>query len=567
MRRIAGGTLVILFVAGCGGMAACGTSARGTSSGDASADGAGGVEGGDASPRDGAAGDAPSNDAGTGTDAGDASSPWSFAPTTSVAELTQNDTSACGSDAGPCTTAWTTTHTVTYGSGSSYAGTTRTVEAFWDHPVAAGAQNPGSAKGYVSKVPVGSLLPGAKVPVWIETQNWWGVGSGHITNGEVSSSAQQAASQVADHVSRGFAGQVVDWNGPGIQGDLALPTIRTSAEATKGAYGFAVMIDKEFFEVCGETVACLDQALSYIATTYGTSPAYLKDAGGHPIVFYFVNSYYPTEYALLQQSGVDAGGTSFVMYEPNGFPGNDPPNTIGEYAWVNPSDGTYVSTTGDAGTFATSPDLGFADLSSFFSAASAHASSFAVSEAHKGFDDNLANWSLDRVIDQRCGATWLQTFDHTGSFGGKSTYESTANYLDAGGRLDMVMVDTWDDYEEGTEIETGIDDCLQELDVTLAGSTLTWTPTYGTDPMDSTVTGTEATLDHYDVYLAKQGQTGLMLVSTVACTGSGGTCGHTLDVSTLGVTGGPYVFFVQAVGKPSIVNTLSGASTATYSAP
>jgi hypothetical protein len=278
-----------------------------------------------------------------------------------------------------------------------------------------------------------------------------------------------------------------------------------------------------------------------------------------------VNSYYPTEYALLQQSGVVTSGTTFVMYEPNGFPGSDPPNTIGEYAWVNPSDGTYASTTGDAGTFATSPDFGFADLTSFFSAASAHASSYAVSEAHKGFDDNLANWSLDRIIDQRCGTTWLQTFDHTGSFGGKSTYESTVNYLGGGGHLDMVMVDTWDDYEEGTEIETGIDDCLEKLDVTLAGTTLSWAPTYGTDPMDSTITGSEATLDHYDVYLAKQGQTGLMLLSTLAC--ANGACPHTLDVSKLGVTGGPYVFTVQAVGKPSIVNTLSAATTASYTVP
>jgi len=43
--------------------------------------------------------------------------------------------------------------------GSSYDGQTRTVTGFWDHAVATGAQNAGSARGYVSKVPVSTLLP------------------------------------------------------------------------------------------------------------------------------------------------------------------------------------------------------------------------------------------------------------------------------------------------------------------------------------------------------------------------------------------------------------------------
>jgi hypothetical protein len=43
--------------------------------------------------------------------------------------------------------------------GSSYDGQTRTVTGFWDHAVATSAQNAGSARGYVSKVPVSTLLP------------------------------------------------------------------------------------------------------------------------------------------------------------------------------------------------------------------------------------------------------------------------------------------------------------------------------------------------------------------------------------------------------------------------
>jgi hypothetical protein len=541
-----------LAMAGC---ASHGKNGASTATEDGGSDGSSGAPGDGAPGSDGA-------DARDGAGTGDAG--WSFAPTTSVAELTQNDTAGCGSTAPPCKSAWTQTQKVTYSTGSTYDGQTRTVTGFWDHAVATGAQNAGSARGYVSKVPVSTLLPGQSTPMWVETQNWWGGGSGHIDNGEDSSSAAQVANQVADHISRGFAGQVVDWYGQGTTADKALPAIESNAEASGGKYQFAVMIDKALFDyTCGANVACLNGAITYLTASYTGSPAYLKDSGGHPILFFFVNQYYPSDYPVLQSSGVDAKGTSFVMYEPNGFPGNDPPNTIGEYAWVNPSDGaTMTQTTGSAGTFSWSSDFGFKDLTGFFGAAASNAGSYAVSEAHKGFDDNLANWSLNRIIDQQCGMAWLESFDHTASFGGNASFKATFNYVASGQHLDFLMVDTWDDYEEGTEIETGIDDCLSKVDVTLSGSTLSWMPTWGADPMNAAVTGSEATLYEYSVYMARQGSSELMDVADLAC--KSGSCPHSVDLSTLGVTGGPYVFYVDAIGMPSIVNTLAGPTSATY---
>ena len=490
---------------------------------------------------------------------------WAFAPTLTLESLTQNNTSACGTGADPCASAWDPTRTVTYSGGSTYAGQMRTVTAFWDSAVPPGPQAPGSAYGHVSKVPVSALLPGHDVPVWVETQNWFGAGNGHIDNGEVSTRGAQMANQVADHISRGFAGQVLDWYGPGTTADLGLPTIQASAEASSGAYKFAVMIDKGYFTTCGETVRCLNDGLAYVATHYGVSPAYLKDAGGHPVVFFFINQYYPTEYGILTGPGVDAAGTVFEMYEPNGFPGKDPANTAGEYSWVNPADGAITTTTGAQGSFGWATDFGFKDLNSFFSAARVNQSSVLVSEAHKGFDDNLANWSLNRIVDPQCGATWLQTFHHTGSFGGSSSYEGNLDYLAAGEHLDFIMVDTWDDYEEGTEIETGIDNCMSGLDVSLAGTVLSWAPTWGADPMNDAVTGSEETVYEYSVYLGTPAGSAVMWQKDLLCTN--GTCPHSVDVSDLGIQGGPYVFFVQAVGQPSIVNHLGGPTATTYASP
>jgi hypothetical protein len=504
-----------------------------------------------------------------------------FSPTTTVVALTQNNTSACGSSEPPCTEAWQQTHSVTYATGSIHdGGTTQTVTGFWDHPVPSGPRSPGSVEGYVSKVPMSALLPGASVPVWVETQNWWG-SSGHIDNGEASAACQEAdggalvcpqiQDQVRDHLSRGIAGQVVDWYGPGTTADRGLPTLSAMAEATGGAYKFAVMIDKGYFGNCrdaGASVTCLNEAIKYLHDTYifagdGGSPskAYITDGEGHPLIFFFLNSYF-SEYAILEDQGVDPMGTRFILYNHNGFAGDEPPNTVGEFAWVKPSDVEARTTSGEAGTFATEPDFGLQNLTSFFDAAKNDPTAFAISETHKGFDDKLAAWSHNHIIDQQCGETWLQTFHHQGSFGGDAGYLGTLNYLDDGNSLAAVMVDTWDDYEEGTEIETGIDNCLTSLDVTLSGATLSWSPIWGTDPMNASVTGTEATIYEYSVYLAEAGGTNLMWLANVPCTG--GSCGHSLDLSTFGIAGGPYVLYVQAVGYPSIVSTLSGPTSATF---
>jgi hypothetical protein len=496
------------------------------------------------------------------TKAASGTSTWSFQASTSVAELTQNNTSGCGAADAVCTGAFDQTQTVTYDSGT-YAGTKRTVTGFWDNPLSTGAHAPGSAYGRVSKVPMSTLLPGYDVPVFVETQNWWGTGSGHIDNGETSTSSAQMANQVADHVSRGVGGQVLDWYGPGTTADVGIPAILSAAEAN-GKYRFAVMIDKGYFDSCGTTVACLNSALSYIASRYGTSSAYLKGSSGAPLVFFFINKYYPAQYALLSDAGINYSGTQFVMYEPNGFPGSDAPATIGEYGWVSPADSSSTTVSGSAGQFGVDSDYGFGDLTSFWNAAGAHPSSYAVSATYKGFDDNLANWSGNRIIDQACGTTWLESFHHTGSFAGSSSYQGTLDYLASGKHLDFAMVDTWDDYEEGTEIETGIDNCMDSVGVTLSGSTVSWTPSFGKDPMNSAISGSEVTLSKYSVYLAQKGSTSLMWLADVAC--NAGSCGHSLDVSELGITGGPYVFYVQAVGQPSIVNTLSAATSATYSA-
>ena len=63
------------------------------------------------------------------------------------------------------------------------------------------------------------------------------------------------------------------------------------------------------------------------------------------------------------------------------------------------------------------------------------------------FDDSKASWGLNRHISARCGQTFTDTFN----FWRKE--------FPADDPIPFVMIETWNDYEEGTAIEHGIPTC------------------------------------------------------------------------------------------------------------
>jgi hypothetical protein len=154
---------------------------------------------------------------------------------------------------------------------------------------------------------------------------------------------------------------------------------------------------------------------------------------------------------------------------------------------------------------------------------------------YKGFNDTIASWSANRIMAQQCGQTWLQTFAQA-----NSKYSSS-------NQLPAIQIVTWDDYEEGTEIETGIDNCVS-VNATVAGTMLSWS-----------ISGAESTIDHYHVFISSDGQN-LMNVGDVPV----GT--HQLDLAGFSFPAGSYTLFVKAVGKPSLRNQMSGPVSLTLAA-
>jgi hypothetical protein len=118
------------------------------------------------------------------------------------------------------------------------------------------------------------------------------------------------------------------------------------------------------------------------------------------------------------------------------------------------------------------------------------------------------------------------------------------------GTLQALEIATWDDYDEGTEMETGIDNCVSTFSSSLVGTTLSWTITFNGS-------GDESTIDHYTIFYSTDGATGenLTALTDVAAVGSGTSRSYSFTLpTTLPAT---TAIYVKAVGKPMLQNHMT----------
>jgi hypothetical protein len=108
----------------------------------------------------------------------------------------------------------------------------------------------------------------------------------------------------------------------------------------------------------------------------------------------------------------------------------------GYYAWVHP--GQEWNPQGS--------DWGKQYLEKFYDSMKNRPGKVIVGAAWPGFNDTKASWSLNRHMDRRCG----QTFE--------DTLKIFHNY-DSEQPIPFLLIATWNDYEEGTQIENGVSDC------------------------------------------------------------------------------------------------------------
>src|SRR5438876_4010728 len=287
------------------------------------------------------------------------------------------------------------------------------------------------------------------------------------------------------------------------------------------------------------TVTCLQNALmtevDFINTHYANSSVYWTDAG-QPVLAYFGGK---ADWPILTfadwdsiwsavKGHTDAYSTpskyvfQFGSFTANAYDG-------GRYGWLQPP--AYGST--QQFWWGSNISANPLYLDNLYSAGLRHPSQLTIGALYKGFDDYNASWSANRVIAQQCGQVLLKT-----------TNEISKYFGGANPQIPYVQVITWNDYEEGTATEEGIDNCYT-VNSTISGNILSWT-LIASDSMYAST----STVHHFNVYFADAAGNLYPAASNLPGTTS------SLDLSSL-VPPGTWTMYVEMVGQPLVINRVS----------
>jgi hypothetical protein len=207
--------------------------------------------------------------------------------------------------------------------------------------------------------------------------------------------------------------------------------------------------EDEDSQATDDAIASLDEAYRvYIGPEAPHRGAYLT-YNGRPMIFIFPKQGHVDWNRVVEHCNRwDAPPLFFYKDEP---PAQYANSFAGIYPWVQP---------GQKGWSPDGSNWGEQYLDDFYrKMRSKHADKIAVGGAWPGFDDSSAKWGLNRHMQTRCG----QTFE--------DTLHLYTRHFDSAHPLPFLMIETWNDYEEGTAIER-----LSYAKCSQNGSPVTGTP-------------------------------------------------------------------------------------------
>jgi hypothetical protein len=259
----------------------------------------------------------------------------------------------------------------------------------------------------------------------------------HIAVGYSSQDPAEIAKQIRQAKTMGISAFVVDWYGdrePFIDRSYAL--MQTTAGRDK--FQVAMMYDETDAEDGATDEALADFTMfhdTYLSSQAPGHQAYLTFEG-RPVIFIFPKGRH-TDWARVRSLVNKWSTPPLLIYE--NLPGENAEAFDGFYAWINP---------GQTGWKADGSNWGEQYLSEFYETMhSKYPERIIVGAEWSSFDDSKASWGLNRHISARCG----ETFADTSNLWHK--------YFPPNDLLPFVMIETWNDHEEGTAIENGIPSC------------------------------------------------------------------------------------------------------------
>ena len=446
------------------------------------------------------------------------------------------------------------------------ANNTSSADSFVD------SSNGNLGAGNVSKVDIRTLLyPGATTNFYAHLMPWWGL-TNHINIGYAykddvypqspTSLDPQITKQVDDMLSRGMHGAFLYWRcaaktdstgslvctaddsrQTNIHHDKMAHYLRNEAEMREGQFKFALQWDGSALDPCARSLTCnltsqLIKDLKYASEHFWNSSGYLK-FDGRPVVLFFD----PDRFGLLNWDRVTAnlqeyGHPIFIFRNSGGF--TSPRGlfsrdllTGGSFGWI---DLASLDPTNWAQSY----------LTNFYNTGKRFPSLHTVGSVYKGFNDSVGFGNFNyRVINQDCGKTWLNTFRIINGGPDPDDPQNPLKVLpslySAANQLESVQTNTWNDNEEGSALEVGIDNCVL-VGASLSGSMLNW----------NLVGGSETKLDHYVVFISMDGENLMPLQQPALGT-------TFLNLSNYALAPGTYTLYVKAIGKPMMSNRMSNA--------
>jgi hypothetical protein len=268
-------------------------------------------------------------------------------------------------------------------------------------------------------------------------QPWFG-SSDHINVGYSAQDPAVLEKQVRQAKDFGISGFVVDWydkRRPEFDHTYAM----LQGIAARENFRTALMYDEPEGEPESSTqdaIVALDYAYDrYFGPNAANRGAYLR-FNGRPVVFVWPRSKRTNWDAVRQHlTQWETQPVLILRY------GNTPyaRDFDGFYAWVNP---------GEKGWAPDGSNWGKTYLDDFYrKMENQYPNKLIVAGVWPGFDDSRASWGSHRKISQRCGRTFQDTM---AEFRHNMSPDHPIPYL---------LIETWNDYEEGTAIERGIQKC------------------------------------------------------------------------------------------------------------
>jgi len=269
-------------------------------------------------------------------------------------------------------------------------------------------------------------------------QPWFGQRA-HIDVGYSSQDPNILREQIARARSLNISGFVVNWYGPRKEFEDRSYALLQQAASEDGTFKVAVQYD-EAVDHPGYGTEAVIVDLQYLFDRYigpnagPTRNAYLRYYG-RPVVFIFPKDA-QTDWNRVREVTKSWPDPPLLIYKDQNP--KYPDAFDGYYAWVQP---------GKNGWARDGSNYGEDYLDYFYRTMRDHPNKIAVGAVWPGFDDSKASWSRNRHMSYRCGKTFEEILRVYRKYYGS---ENASPYL---------LVETWNDYEEGTDVERSISHC------------------------------------------------------------------------------------------------------------